>query len=161
MEEIKGNKYFPLIVIIATAIVGAYGIEASREEFFGRNFAHSFMGFFFLLFAMFKLFDINGFADAFQKYDLIAEKKREYAYAYPFIEMLLGVLYLAGHYLFLVNFLTMIVMIVSAVGVIKGYASGKDIKCACLGTVLNVPLSVVSVIENVGMGLMAAFMLVS
>ena len=37
--------------------------------------------------------------------------------------------------------------------------SGQKIKCACLGTVLNVPLSAVSILENFVMAAMAAYQL--
>ena len=50
-------------------------------------------------------------------------------------------------------------MLGSGVGVLKSILSGQKIKCACLGTVLNVPLSTVSVLENFGMGAMAAYKL--
>jgi hypothetical protein len=50
-------------------------------------------------------------------------------------------------------------MAISGAGVIKSILSGQKLKCACLGTSLNVPLSMVSVIENVGMGAMAAYQL--
>jgi hypothetical protein len=49
-------------------------------------------------------------------------------------------------------------MAVSAVGVFQGMKKG-GISCACLGTALNVPLSTVSLVETVGMGVMAAAML--
>ena len=48
-------------------------------------------------------------------------------------------------------------MLISSIGVIKSLRSGMNIKCACLGTVLSVPLSTVSVVENLGMGLMAFY----
>jgi hypothetical protein len=30
-----------------------------------------------------------------------------------------------------------------------------DVRCACMGTILNVPLSTVTLTEDIGMGLMA------
>lgn len=114
------------------------------------------MGLFFVLFAMFKLFDLGGFVSGFQMYDLLAKKSRMYAYAYPFIELTLGLFYLGGFMLFLTNAATLAVMTVSATGVIYSLAKGMNVKCACLGTVLNVPLSTVSILENIGMGAMAA-----
>jgi hypothetical protein len=34
---------------------------------------------------------------------------------------------------------------------------GQKVKCACLGTTLNVELGAISVLENLGMGAMAAY----
>lgn len=159
ITESKLKTYQPLIVILTLIFLSALALQYSMPDTNWLTFMHSFMGLFFVIFAMFKLFDLSGFADGFQMYDILAKKDRRYAYAYPFIELGLGLLYLSSLYPTLTNFLTVIVMSVSAVGVIKSIRSGMNITCACLGTVLNVPLSTVSVIENVGMGIMAALTL--
>lgn len=152
----KFKTYQPLIVILTLISLSALALQCSMPVANWLTFMHSFMGLFFVIFAMFKLFDLNGFADGFQMYDILAKKDRRYAYTYPFIELGLGLLYLSSLYPTLTNLLTVVVMSVSAVGVIKSIKSGMNIKCACLGTALNVPLSTVSIIENVGMGVMAA-----
>jgi len=46
-----------------------------------------------------------------------------------------------------------------AIGVFRALRSGLDVNCACMGSALDVPLSTVAVVENVGMTLMAAAML--
>ena len=46
----------------------------------------------------------------------------------------------------------------SALGVISALRRGLDVNCACMGTVLKVPLSTVALTENVGMGAMATVM---
>jgi hypothetical protein len=51
---------------------------------------HDFMGFSLVEFSMFKFFNIEGFADGFQMYDLLAKPLRPYAYLYPFMELGLG-----------------------------------------------------------------------
>jgi hypothetical protein len=149
------KAYFPLIVIVAIAFLGAFALHVAHLSFMA-----SFMGLFFLLLAMFKFFDLRGFADGFTTYDLIAKKYRPYAYAYPFMELALGVAYLSGVALTFTSLATVILMTVSAVGVFKEVSRGSKIKCACLGTALSVPLSTVSIVENVGMGAMALWMLI-
>jgi hypothetical protein len=52
--------------------------------------------------------------------------------------------------------ITMIVFGVGATGVILALKKGMDVRCVCLGTVLDVPLSTVSLIEDIGMVLMTA-----
>ncbi len=46
-------------------------------------------------------------------------------------------------------------------GVIRALSKRLDIECACLGTVLKVPLSTVALVEDLGMAAMAAGMLIS
>jgi hypothetical protein len=115
-----------------------------------------FMGFFFCLLSMFKFFNLEGFKEGFQKYDLIAKQYPSYAYFYPFIELGLGLLYLSNFYPITTNIITLGIMTISGLGVWTSIRSGLKTNCACLGTVLQVPLSTVSVIENLGMALMAA-----
>ena len=59
------------------------------------DWMHDFMGFFLVVFSMFKFFNLEGFADGFHMYDLLAKPFRPYAYIYPFIELALGLGYLA------------------------------------------------------------------
>ncbi len=44
---------------------------------------HYFMGLFLVIYSMFKIFDLNGYADGFEMYDLLAKRVRAYAYMYP------------------------------------------------------------------------------
>jgi len=119
-----------------------------------------FMGIFLLIFAMLKLFDVEGFADSFQKYDLLAAKSRGYAKLYPFLELGLALGYLSQWKSPLVFGATVILMSFGAAGVFRALRKGLDIRCACMGSSLNVPLSTVAVVENVGMVAMAGVMLV-
>jgi hypothetical protein len=167
MQEKKGTaietlsftqRYKPLLVIIATVAFSAAALAIVDGRV--HRFMETFMGLFFVNFAMFKLIDLKGFADGFSMYDLIAKRSRAYAFAFPFIELGLGLLYLTAFLPTITNILTLIIMLVSGAGVIKAIVMGdKHLQCACLGTTLNVPLSTVSVIENFGMAAMAAFML--
>jgi hypothetical protein len=117
------------------------------------------MGFFLCQFALFKLINLSGFADGFQMYDLAAKKFRGYAYLYPFIELGLGLAYLSFSRPIATYLITIIVMGVGAVGVIGALRRGLDIRCACMGTALNVPLSTVTLSEDIAMGVMACVML--
>lgn len=144
-------SYKPLIVVLSAIFIAALAINYRSPI----DFMHNFMGVFFIIFAMFKFFDLEGFVEGFSMYDLITQKYRNYGYAYPFLELLLGVLYLSGTALLATDLATLALMCLSAAGVTKALGAGMDVRCACLGTTLNVPLSTISVIENGGMGLMA------
>ena len=119
-----------------------------------------FMGFFFLLFGFFKTLDWKAFISAYAEYDIIAAKSKMYAAIYPVIELTLAVLYLGNFYPFYANLATVVVMGVGAIGVIKAVYGKQKIRCACLGTVVKLPMTTVTIIEDVGMGLMAVIMLI-
>jgi len=42
-------------------------------------------------------------------------------------------------------------------GVIAALMRGEDLRCACMGTKLDLPLTTVTIVENLGMGTMAVF----
>ncbi len=52
-----------------------------------------------------------------------------------------------------VNLTTLVVMSVSSIGVIQSVLQKRRIRCACLGTVFNLPMSTVTLVED---GLMIA-----
>lgn len=59
----------------------------------------------------------------------------------------------------LTNWVALIVMSVSILGVIRANMRKETIRCACLGTVMNLPMSTVTIIEDGLMIAMAAMML--
>jgi hypothetical protein len=152
--EKNWKNYKPLIVIFVFCIV----LSLLQNNSVAEPAMHSFMGYFFIFLSLFKFFDLKGFVEGFSTYDLIAKRVRIYGYMYPFIEFFLGIAYLVEFDLFIIKWITVVVMTVSGIGVLKSVISGQKIKCACLGTSLNVPLGTISIIENFGMGAMAAFL---
>lgn len=154
------KDYIPLIVVItlsglaATAIQFGSVLTASLHDGM-----HDFMGVFLLLFALFKIINVSGFADGFSMYDLLASRCRSYGLIYPFLELGLALAYLSRTSLTATYTATIVLMLFGAIGVFNSLRKGLKINCACMGTVLNVPLSTVAVVENLGMASMAAFML--
>ncbi|AOS43334.1 hypothetical protein Verru16b_00377 [Lacunisphaera limnophila] len=155
--KIQLRDYVPLLALLAVTVLAASAKDASYGPD-GRplRWMHDFMGFFLLVFALLKLFDLPGFADGFQKYDLLAKHSRRYALAYPFIELALGLGYLSFWRPPTVYLATMIVLGFGALGVITALARGLDLKCACMGSALKVPLSTVALVEDIAMFAMAA-----
>lgn len=158
MEEKRSkSSYQPLIALVGTGFVAASALTVGLDGGL-HAWMHFFMGFTFCLFSMLKFFNISGFADGFQMYDLIAKKSRGYALSYPWIELFLGVSYLAFWVPVLIYLLTVLIMAIGVVGVVKALKNKLDIRCACMGTALNVPLSTVTLAEDIGMGALALFM---
>jgi hypothetical protein len=112
-----------------------------------------------LVFSFFKLLDLAGFASSYSMYDLLAKKIPAYAFIYPFIELGLGTSYLLGYRPMLTNAITLVVMSFSSIGVILAVANKQKIRCACLGTGFNLPMTTVTIIEDLLMAAMAAWML--
>lgn len=154
------STYKPLFLVVCYVIGGALFAESFFDEFVWSRAMTWFMGFFFVGFAFFKLLDISKFADAFATYDIVGKRIRAYGLAYPWIELGLGVLFLSQRYLTAANIITVIVMSVGLIGVIAAVRKKQTIQCACLGTVFNLPMSVVTIIENSVMIAMAVSMLI-
>ena len=123
------------------------------------RFMDNLMGIWFLIFALFKLIDLKGFVEGYSTYDIIAKKTKVWGYIYPFIEVILGIMYLTRFYHQMTNYATIIILGVASIGIIQSIIKKSKIQCLCLGTVLKVPLTKVSLIENLVMIIMALFML--
>ena len=92
-------------------------------------------------------------------YDIVAARWKGWGYIYPFVELLLGILYLINIAPFLTNILTVIILGISSIGVIKSVLNKQEIKCACLGDVFSLPMSTVTIVEDLAMVGMAGVML--
>jgi len=152
--------YKPLFLVILYVLGAATLQEYAHSQWNWTRAMHYFMGFFFLGFAFFKLLDVAKFADAFAGYDLLARRSRYYAIAYPWIEVLLGLLFVTGNLLVLANATTAILMSIGLVGVTNAVYKKEAIQCACLGTAFNLPMSAVTIVENTTMIAMSLWMLV-
>ncbi len=155
------ETYRPLLLILAYLIGIVALVEITAGAFDWMRAMANFMGGFFIAFSFFKLLDLQGFVDSFQTYDVLARPVRSYGYAYPFIELALGVAYLVRFAPIVTNSVTLAVMLIGIVGVTQALLKKRQIQCACLGTVFNLPMSKVTFIEDGLMAAMAAIMLVA
>ncbi len=153
------TSYFPLLLILLYLLGIVAAIEWMQGSFqFERAMRH-FMAGFFLVFSFFKLLNLTAFADSYQMYDIVARRSRLYAFAYPFIELILGLAYVINVQPRVTNAITLVVMGISTIGVLQSILNKKKIRCACLGAVFNLPMSVVTLVEDLLMVGMAAVML--
>ena len=161
------QTYRPLLLILAfilgASVLVQFGQHAGHgmgmQALSGMETMRYFMAGFFLVFAFFKLLDLRAFADAYAGYDLLAARWHGWGYVYPFVELGLGAAYLAHWQPVITAWITLIVMGFSSIGVIRAVLNKTKIRCACLGTVFQLPMSTVTIVEDVGMVLMAAVML--
>jgi copper chaperone CopZ len=166
--EVKGwfSTYQPLLTIIGyillvTLAIQAEVIRSTHGHFNLEMWMMHFMAGFFLVFSFFKLLDIRGFANSYAMYDLLAKRWAGYGLLYPFIELGLGLGYVLNWQPRLINSLTLAVMLFSSIGVIRAVTNKQKIQCACLGSVFNLPMSTVTIIEDLTMALMAGVSLLS
>lgn len=150
------STYRPLIILLGYLLLVIAAANVMNGGFNAALSMRLFMGGFFVAFSFFKMLDLRGFSDAYRSYDLVAKALPAYGFVYPFIELILGLAYLANLEPWWVNAVTALVMGVSLLGVLKAVLSKKAIRCACLGTVFNLPMSTVTIIED---GLMLAMAL--
>jgi cation transport ATPase len=150
------STYKPLL-LIAAFIGGVSLITANGNLHTGMN---TFMAGFFLVFSFFKLLNLKGFAESYAMYDLLAIKVPAYGYVYPFVELALGIAFLTGFSPLFTNWATLIVMGFSSIGVIQSVLNKKKIQCACLGAVFNLPMSTVTIVEDLLMVAMATYVIV-
>jgi hypothetical protein len=153
------KDYWPLILILLYVLGGSL-VLAYPNDLTWMVVMQNFMGLFFVFFSLFKLLDLKGFAEGYATYDLLAKRWMGWGFVYPFVELGLAVAYLTSLALFWTNLVTFGVMVFGAVGVARELLRGSQFQCACLGTVLKVPLTKVTLVEDLAMAIMAAVMLV-
>jgi copper chaperone CopZ len=158
-HEEPGNSYLPIFLIFAYITGATLLVQLAGGSFSLMAWMSHFMGGFFLVFSFFKLMNLRGFADGYRMYDVVARAVPAYAFIYPFIELALGIAFITGFNPVLTNTVTLVVMAVSTVGVIQNLLKPSPIQCACLGTVIRLPLSKVTLAEDLLMVLMSAGML--
>ena len=147
-------SYYPLLLIVTFVALGSFAHATHWHDWM-----QNFMAGFFLVFAFFKILNLSGFATAYARYDLIAARWTPWGFIYPFAELALGFIYLFGHAGPRTHMATLILMTVGALGVINALGQKKELNCACLGSTLNLPLSSVALVEDLGMAAMAVAML--
>lgn len=119
----------------------------------------NFMAVFFITFGAFKLVNLEMFVITYRSYDILAKQFPWWGWAFPFVELGLGVAYfLVGSQLWL-NVLVIAVTGLASIGVLRELRRKSKFKCACLGTVIKLPLTKVSFVEDFAMMVMAAVMI--
>ena len=156
------KSYMPLAIIISLILLTT--IVLSFRDYHLGNFAVSttlsyFMIGFFLVFAGFKLIDVKGFAEGYSTYDLLARRVFKYGYVYPFIELFFGLAMILDPTLKPLLLAEILVMSFSGVGVAIKLMKNEKFQCSCLGTLLKVPLTKITVVEDFGMAALALVML--
>jgi len=162
LEEAKSwaETYKPILLIFGyvTAISIVVSWQSTGINFM--VFMRIFMAGFFLTFSFFKMLSLKAFAESYAMYDIVAKKFNAWGYIYAFIELGLGLSFALNLSPVVVNWVTLIVMTISILGVLESVLNKKKIQCACLGAVFNLPMSTVTIVEDAIMIAMSAAMLI-
>lgn len=151
------KQLFPLFLILG--YISFSSILINYKSWDITSFMLDFMGLFYIVFSFFKLLDLKGFPEGFKMYDPLAKKIPLYGWVYPFIEVALGLMFLIRFQIPIALVVTLIILGITTIGVTKILLDKKSIACACLGTVLKLPMTKATFIENSIMIAMAIIML--
>ena len=154
------NSYFPIFLIFGFLAGITFLIQIVKSTFSWLEWMNHFMAGFFFVFSFFKFLDLKGFAQGYSTYDVVARKFPAWGYIYPFVELLLGIALLLDIFPIGTTIAIIIVMAVASIGVIRSMLSKSTIQCACLGTIIKLPLGKVTLVEDLLMVIMSTGMLV-
>ena len=160
VEDQPEESLYPLFLIVGFIAGVTLLVAFETGDWSVEPIMRHFMAGFFIVFSFFKLLDPPGFVSAYRGYDLVARKVPAWGWAYPFVELGLGVAYLLAWAPIVTNSVTLVLMLVGAAGVLKALFDKRAIRCACLGTALNLPMTKVTLVEDLTMAAMAAGMLI-
>ena len=154
------ETYKPLLLIFLfiSGVTGLSVYEGGSLDVM--KWMNYFMAGFFIVFSFFKFLDLDGFASSYAMYDLLAMRLKAYGYVYPYLELGLGIAYLTHFEPKWTFIATIVIMSFSSLGVILSVMDKRKIRCACLGAIFNLPMSTVTIIEDLLMVAMAAYMLI-
>ena len=157
------KQYFtskkPILIGLSIVIIASSALQVSRTDSTLNDWLIDYMGLFFIIFSFLKFFDLNGFKNTFSQYDLIAKKIPSFGLVYPFIELILGVGFLSRTLLLYANSITLIIMIIQSIGVFQSLRRKTQIQCACMGSSINISLSSLTLLEDMVMVIMSAYMI--
>ena len=158
VEKSKLQQLKPLFIILG--YITTASVLLHREDWNLGEMMIDFMGLFFIVFSFFKMLDISGFASSFSMYDPIASKVPYYGRMYPFLETILGLMLLFRYQVDIALLATIVLLGITTYGVTKTLLAKRAIKCACLGTALDLPMTEATFIENAIMIVISVIMLV-
>lgn len=141
------QTYKPILLIFGY-LMAASLIAGYHGGFNIMTMMRVFMSGFFLVFSFFKLLDIRGFADSYRMYDIVAKRWSGWGFVYVFVELFLGIAFALNLAPVVVNAIMIVVMTISLIGVFQSVFNKRQIRCACLGAVFNLPMSTVTIIED-------------
>jgi len=152
------KRFLPLITIslltVCFALAHTWWLSGDSQIFM-----QYLMSGYFLIFGALKVSNWSAFVRSYRKYDWLAAQSSVYAWAYPAMEIILGVLYYLALWPLFVNLFVLVLMLEKAASVYTAIKARKISKCACLGGWFSIPITYVTVVEDLLMAGMALWMI--
>lgn len=158
-KKSKWEQLKPLFLVLGYIAVAS--ILMHYQDWNMQEVMLDFMGLFFIVFSFFKMLDLQGFPDSFRMYDPLAKRIPIYAKIYPFLETVLGIMFLMRIGILTAIILTIIILGITTIGVTRSLLDKRSIRCACLGTALKLPMTEATFIENAIMLVMSITLLIN
>lgn len=146
---------FIIFIVVLISVVSTKLFTTSNIE----DYMRMFMGWFFLIFGGFKIVNLKEFVTAYRRYDFLAKRSKIYSFVYPILEITLGILFLTSILRTPVLLFTSVLMSVSLIGVVQTLVTKDTIMCACLGGIIKLPVTKITLTEDLVMLLMSVAML--
>lgn len=147
-EHHKFKRILIGITLTAAMLTFVRGIELQR-------FIADFMAVFFITFAALKFSDIEAFVSVYRNYDFVAKIIRPWAYILPFIQAFMGFWYLLSNGPTRLNIAAIIITGSAAVPAITAYRHHFKTQYAYHKTLLRLPFTRISALENTTLFLLA------
>ncbi|GMN07045.1 hypothetical protein MTsPCn5_24340 [Croceitalea sp. MTPC5] len=157
-QKSKWVQLRPLFLIFTYLFVAVFLLN--YQDWNSNAAMLDFMGLFYIVFSFFKFLDLKGFPESFRMYDPLARAIPVYGWIYPFLELTLGLLFLMRFQIRVALVVTVVILGMTTFGVVRTLLDKKQIRCACLGTALQLPMTEATFIENTIMLVMAFVMIV-
>lgn len=159
-HESKGTKseYRKLAYVYLGVVIASFLLAVLRDIDF-EIFLSSFMAVFLVVFGSFKLYGLETFATGYRNYDIVAQRFKIWGWIYPLVQIGLGLTYLLFVTFPFLNLLMIVIAAVSSVGVYKELERKSNFQCVCLGNFVKLPLSRISLVEDLTMLVTAFIML--
>ena len=154
----KLKQLFPLLLIITYILISS--ILLNYNNLIIKEFMLDFMGQFFIVFSFFKFLNLRGFKNSFKIYDPLAKKFNFYGWLYPIVETLIGISFLIRFEYQIFAYFSILILTPTTIGVIRVLNKKEGIKCACLGSILNLPMTEATLVENGLMILMSLALII-
>ena len=150
------SGYVPLLLIPGLALLLACITRFSGvARWDGMGYMRDFTGFSLILLSAFALSELKGFAKSIQIYDFLAKSLPRYGYFYPFLELGLGLSFLASRSLIVASAATAGLMVFSSLGLATALRRGNVAEYANTGPPLKLPPSAALLIANLSLAAMS------
>ncbi len=154
------RPYYRLLILACIVLAGSV-LGALQSATFWDTWMRLFMGLYLVSFGLLQTVSLQKTAAMLRQYDPLAQKIAPYGYVLPLLLLLLGMLFLADKAMLVAAVVALLVAGITLTGVVKTMTAKKTVRCACLGTVIDVHVGWVTFVENAIMVGMALLMIIA